>query len=122
MRCAPLPRPAVYFLAGKRTFQAGAVAGSLVNQGTLGTASGGRGYLIAPAVENHGVITSPSGEVILAAGRSLQLVDSDVPALRVVPSGAVAWVGRAVGTPRVVDTSATALLVRPRDHGAGIGV
>jgi filamentous hemagglutinin family protein len=74
------------FLAGRMNFNAGANAGDLKNQGSITTPSGGRVYLIAPNVENSGIITSPQGEVLLAAGRSVQLVDSADPDLHVVVS------------------------------------
>jgi filamentous hemagglutinin family protein len=71
------------FLAGRLNFQAGAVANSIVNQGEIVSSSGGRIYLVAPDVQNHGLISSPSGEVVLAAGKSVSLVDADVPNLQV---------------------------------------
>src|SRR5436190_11028447 len=71
------------FLAGRLNFQAGTVAGSIVNQGEITSASGGRIFLIAPDVQNHGLISSPSGEVVLAAGKSVSLVDADLPNLKV---------------------------------------
>ncbi|MBK8063290.1 MAG: filamentous hemagglutinin N-terminal domain-containing protein [Betaproteobacteria bacterium] len=71
------------FLAGKLNFQAGAVAGKVENQGQITTPQGGQVYLIGSDVTNSGIITSPKGEVILAAGRSVKLVDSDDPNLRV---------------------------------------
>ncbi|HZV64545.1 MAG TPA: filamentous hemagglutinin N-terminal domain-containing protein, partial [Telluria sp.] len=74
------------FLAGKKNFAAGATAGKVSNQGTISTPSGGQVYLIAPNVENSGVITSPQGEVVLAAGHTVQLVDSANPDLHVVVS------------------------------------
>jgi len=43
-------------------------------------------YLIAGDVENSGIITSAKGEVILAAGHRVQLVDSANPDLHVVVS------------------------------------
>ena len=42
--------------------------------------------LIAPNVENTGIITAPNGEVILAAGHSVQLADPGNPQLRVLVS------------------------------------
>ncbi len=56
------------------------------NQGAITTPSGGQVYLIAPNVENSGIITSPQGEVVLAAGHHVQLVDSANPDLHVVVS------------------------------------
>lgn len=40
-------------------------------------------YLIAPDIENNGVITSPNGEILLAAGKTVELVDAVDPSLRV---------------------------------------
>ncbi|MFA5182276.1 MAG: filamentous hemagglutinin N-terminal domain-containing protein, partial [Syntrophales bacterium] len=74
------------FLAGKYNFTAGLTAGSIENQGTITTPTGGQVYLIAPDIKNTGIINSPKGEVILAAGRSVQLVDSTNPDIAVVVS------------------------------------
>jgi filamentous hemagglutinin family protein len=76
------------FLAGKYNFTSteGAPAGALRNQGTIATPSGGKVYLIAPEVENTGLIHTPQGEVILAAGRSVHLVDGANPDIAVVVS------------------------------------
>ncbi|HOI74663.1 MAG TPA: filamentous hemagglutinin N-terminal domain-containing protein [Syntrophales bacterium] len=64
------------FLAGKYNFTAGASAAAIQNQGTISTPPGGKVYLIAPNVENSGLIYSPGGDVMLAAGQSVQMVDS----------------------------------------------
>jgi large exoprotein involved in heme utilization and adhesion len=56
------------FLAGKNNFNGAANAGKVSNQGTITTPSGGQIFLIAPAVENSGMISAPNGEVVLAAG------------------------------------------------------
>jgi filamentous hemagglutinin family protein len=74
------------YLAGKLNFNAGTSAGSISNQGSITTPSGGQVYLIAPKIENNGIITSPKGDVLLAAGRSVQLVDSSSPDTQVVVS------------------------------------
>ncbi|RZI40692.1 filamentous hemagglutinin N-terminal domain-containing protein [Herbaspirillum sp. HC18] len=74
------------FIKGKWNFQAGDKAGDLKNQGAITTPAGGQVYLIAPNVENSGIITSPKGEVLLAAGHTVQLVDSLDPNLQVVLS------------------------------------
>lgn len=74
------------FLAGKNKFFAGPTAGSVVNEGEITTPSGGKVFLIAPDVTNSGIITSPQGEVVLAAGHSVQLADSSNPAMHVVLS------------------------------------
>ncbi|HVK96130.1 MAG TPA: filamentous hemagglutinin N-terminal domain-containing protein, partial [Noviherbaspirillum sp.] len=74
------------FLLGKMHFAAGDKAAALKNQGAITTPAGGQVYLIAPNVENSGIITSPKGEVLLAAGHTVQLVDSMNPDLHVVLS------------------------------------
>ena len=72
------------FAAGRMKFGDTPNAAALVNQGTISTPAGGQVVLLAPRVENSGIITSPKGEVILAAGRSVELVDVANPQLRVV--------------------------------------
>jgi hypothetical protein len=46
-------------------FQAVPGAGNILNQGEITTASGGQVFLVAPQVENQGVITATNGEIIL---------------------------------------------------------
>ena len=87
------------FLAGKMNFKAGEQAGAVINQGTIHAGSGGQILLIAPNVENSGVITAPNGDVLLAAGHSVQLADAANPDLRVVlsaPADQAINVGRIV--------------------------
>jgi filamentous hemagglutinin family protein len=74
------------FLAGKNNFAGAADAGKVVNQGAITTPGGGQIYLIAPAVENSGIISSPNGDVVLAAGHSVQLFDARDPNVQVVVS------------------------------------
>jgi filamentous hemagglutinin family protein len=74
------------FLAGKKNFTAGAVAGEVRNEGAITTPTGGQVFLVAPNVTNAGIITSPKGDVVLAAGHSVQLVDSRDPDMQVVVS------------------------------------
>ncbi|CAN7431409.1 MULTISPECIES: two-partner secretion domain-containing protein [unclassified Variovorax] len=74
------------FLAGRMNFNAGPVAGRVANQGRISTPEGGHVILIAPDVQNSGLIHSPGGDVVLAAGRSVKLADSANPALHVVVS------------------------------------
>lgn len=68
------------FLAGRMRFTDGAGAGSVVNNGNI---TGGSVYLVGNAVTNNGLITSPGGEVVLAAGNSVELVNPGTPNLRV---------------------------------------
>ena len=74
------------FKAGRMNFNAGASAGAVHNDGAITTPQGGKVFLLAPNVENNGIIDTPGGDVILAAGHSVQLVDSNDPALHVVVS------------------------------------
>lgn len=67
------------FLSGKYKFSDGINAGAIKNEGTINTGSGGQVYLIAPDIENNGIITSPKGEIVLAAGHSVSLVDLKNP-------------------------------------------
>ncbi|MEN6437106.1 MAG: filamentous hemagglutinin N-terminal domain-containing protein [Syntrophobacter sp.] len=74
------------FLNGKYNFGSNTKAGKIQNQGAITTPEGGKVYLIAPDVENSGLIRSPKGEVLLAAGYSIRLVDSANPNIAVVVS------------------------------------
>lgn len=87
------------FLSQQLNFNGDGTNGGLTAQGEIITPEGGLVYLIAPNVENHGVITSPKGEVILAAGHSVQLIHSDNPDIRVTltaPEGEVVNVGEII--------------------------
>ncbi len=86
------------FLAGKFRFTDPGSAGKVTNAGTINAHSGGSVYLVAPTVENHGVITAPNGDVMLAAGKSVELVSTASPDIRVrVEAGGEALnVGRLV--------------------------
>ena len=53
-------------------------AGNIVNQGSLTTHSGGSIVLLAPSIENSGIIHA-DGEVLLAAGHSVTIVDMRHP-------------------------------------------
>jgi filamentous hemagglutinin family protein len=70
------------FLAGRLRFTGTPGAGAVVNQGAI-NGSGAGVYLVGPSVTNGGVITNPQGEVILAAGRSVELINPGTPNLSV---------------------------------------
>ncbi len=87
------------FLAGRLSFS-GASAGSIRNDGTLQAASGGRVFVVAPTIANNGLIAAPGGTVLLAAGHSVTLVDSNRPDVQVqlsTGSDESVDVGRIVG-------------------------
>jgi len=67
------------FLAGKLKFNEVPGAGAVKNQGTIDTGPGGRVYLVGTSVENSGIIRSPNGDVVLAAGKSIELVSESSP-------------------------------------------
>jgi filamentous hemagglutinin family protein len=71
------------FLANRLRFTETAGAGKVQIFGEITTPSGGSVYLIAPQVENHGIITAPNGEVLLAAGQRVELIDSATPGVKV---------------------------------------
>jgi len=71
------------FAAGKLNFTATPGAGTVRNDGTITTPSGGSVYLVGAQVENHGIINTPNGETLLAAGQTVQLVDTATPGVRV---------------------------------------
>ncbi len=72
------------WLAGRYVLgSAGTPAAAVVNQGEIRTTLGGRVALVGGSVENQGLIEAPSGQVLLAAGRSVELVDTGAPNLAV---------------------------------------
>ncbi len=76
------------FLAGRLNFGATPNAGSIQNYGQITTPTGGSVYLVAPNIENHGIINAPNGEVLLAAGQTAQLIDTGTPGVKVDITGA----------------------------------
>jgi filamentous hemagglutinin family protein len=84
------------FRANRLSFAGPSAAAGLSQLGTIRTASGGQVVLIAPKIENGGVIETPQGELLLAAGHSVQLADTANPELRVTvtaPAGEVLNLG-----------------------------
>ena len=71
------------FLTGRLRFTEVPGAGAVVNNGVIETATGGRVFLVAPTVENNGLIHTPMGEIVLAAGKEVELVDAAGPAVTV---------------------------------------
>jgi filamentous hemagglutinin family protein len=57
------------FLRGYYSFQGSGVEGWVKNAGTIHAGQNGV-YLLAPNVENSGIITSPGGQIVLGAGKS----------------------------------------------------
>lgn len=87
------------FLAGRYDFTAHAGAGGIENQGNLNALPGGQIYLVASDINNSGAITSVNGDIVLAAGNSVELVNANSPDMRVVidaPDNAVLNLGSIV--------------------------
>jgi filamentous hemagglutinin family protein len=74
------------FRAGRINFSGGPLAGKIENQGAIRTPAGGSIYLIAPDVTNSGIINAPNGDILLAAGQQVSLVESTTPEIAVVIS------------------------------------
>jgi filamentous hemagglutinin family protein len=62
-----LPLAEANFLSGHYLFQGTGLEGPVRNEGTISAGAGGV-YLLAPNVENTGIIRSPDGHIALAAG------------------------------------------------------
>lgn len=89
------------FLAGRNNFTQVPGAQNISNAGNITAQTGGQIFLIAPNVENTGVITAPNGEILLAAGHSVELVNSNDPSLRVnitAPAGDATNVGQLIAS------------------------
>src|SRR5450759_2294955 len=71
------------FLAGRLNFASNPSGGNVENQGSITTPSGGSVYLVGTNVTNSGIINSPQGDVILAAGQSVNILDTSTPGVRV---------------------------------------
>ncbi len=94
------------FLAGKLKFQGDASSGGIVNQGYIKAGPGGHIILVAPNIQNSGVLHTEGGQLILAAGQKLTIGSVDLedvqfeiqaPADSVVNIGKLLADGGAVG-------------------------
>lgn len=76
------------FLAGRQRYSAaaGSPDSAVSNLGRIQAAAGGKVALIGASVDNGGIISAPQGQVLLAAGRTVQLADAYNPALQVAVS------------------------------------
>lgn len=61
------------FMAGNNLFEKSGVAGSIINQGSIRTSSGGYIAFISPVIGNEGSLTATGGTVGMAAGDRVSL-------------------------------------------------
>ncbi len=61
------------FLSGKYLFENNGMAGPIINQGQIRTASGGYVAFLSPQITNEGTISTPGGTTALAAGEKVSL-------------------------------------------------
>ena len=65
------------FLSGNLDFGDGSDSAGIINQGLITTNGDGDVLLVAPNIENSGIIRSDNGDLILAAGRKIHLTSLD---------------------------------------------
>jgi len=70
------------FLSGNYHFIAGSDASGILNEGVIRTGKNGNIVLIAPDIENNGIIQTDGGKITLAAGEELTLTSLDDPQIR----------------------------------------
>ncbi|MDW5444500.1 filamentous hemagglutinin N-terminal domain-containing protein [Polaromonas sp. SM01] len=75
------------FLANRLNFKGVGTPGDVRNGGSINAASGGSIYLVGANVSNSGSLNAPGGEVLLAAGQTVQLMDTATPGVSVVITG-----------------------------------
>jgi len=108
----------------------GATNGSaeIVNQGELRSSLGGYVMLVGSRVRNEGLIEAPGGRIVLAAGRSVELIDTGSPNLSVkvtAPQGSALNLGTLAAAGGRIDIHAAVVnqqgLIRASslDMGAG---
>ena len=70
------------FLAGSYRFEAGPDAGDITNQGLLKSGADGV-FLLAPSIENSGIVRTDGGDLVLAAGSTVTLTSLDLDGVAV---------------------------------------
>ena len=92
------------FMSGNYSFSRTGSTGKILNQGTLTSKLGGYIALLAPEVQNQGVVIAKGGTIVLAAGETFQLqfeANQTLTNILVSPSTVAAYVenGNAVMAP-----------------------
>jgi len=117
------------WLAGTYRFTQGPGApASVVNQGELRSSLGGQIALIGATVRNEGEVNAPGGQVVLAAGSSVELVDTMTPNVSVkvnAGAGEVVNLGHLMAAGGRIDVQAAIVnqdgIVRADSLSAGPG-
>ena len=94
------------FLAKRYHFNSTSITGEVRNQGEIRTSLGGRVWLIGDRVQNDGLVQTPSGQTVIAAGKSVEFVDSGAPNVVVrvkAPENEVVNLGSLVASSGQVD-------------------
>jgi filamentous hemagglutinin family protein len=76
------------FLAGKLRFTSTSANGGINNRGEISTGIGGTVVLTSDSISNEGIIRTPQGQTVLAAGQTVQIEELGAPGLKVTISGA----------------------------------
>lgn len=108
------------FLAGRLSLHAEGGEGAVINQGWIKAGPQGEVVLIAPRVENSGLIEAPDGQLLLAAGERVTLNSLDDAAISFeveAPTGEVLNLGRLIA-----ERGAAALFARTVRHSGEIRV
>ena len=93
------------FTSGNLNFTSSGTRGSISNAGSINaTGAGAKVYLVAPEIENSGIIKAPNGDIVLVAGASVTIFDTQNPALSVEVS---APAGNAINLGEIVANSAS---------------
>lgn len=94
------------FLAHRYHFFSEHNTGELKNLGEIRTNFGGRVWLIGNHVQNEGLVYTPQGQIVLAAGKKIELIDSAVPNISVeisAPNSSAVNIGSLVASNGTID-------------------
>ena len=99
MTTSPTPAPDLSS-GGAWQFNAPPPTASIINYGQINVGNGGSAFLIAHAIENHGTISAPEGQIGLYAGRQVLLSERPdgrgLSATVTLPEGSVDNSGRLI--------------------------
>ncbi len=114
------------FLANRFRFDAASpAAAGVLNQGEIRTSFGGRAWLLGEQVRNEGLVEAPGGEIVLAAGKGVEIVDSGTPNVVVkvrAPEGKAVNLGSLIANGGRVDVHAGIVNQDGIVHADSIGV